>query len=798
MTDNNTNENTNNSIVSYQNNNASSNSALAGNSRQYFDMHNMHEQHAKPGNLVPKLLDKWLLIFITFIVLASAIVPAVWLFTPQNNQAQLLIEVLPVISTLFSDPDDSAKTFAYDNFKNSQSTIILGEQVIQRTADLLRNKPLYISTPREETIKGRIRQVWTNKDISFLSKGNSDLYKTLLDMVKNKQITAVPDKYSSFIFLRVEGKNAYDCRQIAEAIKQSYQEIVLSQMDEEGDKKILALEEELKQITRDLERQQENIFQLTVKYGYADLGKRHEMIINRMEGIQEQLTLALSEKSKLENQVKKLESSIGLPAELPVQTEKSLMEEQSIYIKNDERLNKLNETIIAEEQNLLVAQQNLTPDNPQLSRKKNIIESLTQKAQERRTELVAEFARLKESEKDNRKTDIEDSRQTELEQTKAVFEEQVKYIEMLQQQLKNDNDEAIEIGRLDTLIKQKQNEEAQKQALKEDIQDKIMRLRIESKRPGRVNIDRPVSVFELESKRVKLAGGAAFASLAAGFALAFFLVKMDKSILYPEDIIDQAGLAMIGTTIDANSVKKDNVASYMTMDYQNIRANLKLLNNGAIPQVMVITSPEPAEGKTTLAINLAASLARSDHKVLLIDGDLRKPDIHRIINLPNRTIGLREVVCGVCLFEDAVFENFHPNLDILRACGSTNFDSIQMLSSEGIINFLRRMRDKYDHIVIDTSPVLAAPDALLFAQMADAVVLSSLAGKTTQPALKATLDRLTRLNVKILGNVLASVKDKPGYGYGHNYYDYRYGKDTKRQSKRNYDNIIIDRDSANS
>ncbi|MBN2842715.1 MAG: hypothetical protein JXM68_06465, partial [Sedimentisphaerales bacterium] len=65
-------------------------------------------------------------------------------------------------------------------------------------------------------------------------------------------------------------------------------------------------------------------------------------------------------------------------------------------------------------------------------------------------------------------------------------------------------------------------------------------------------------------------------------------------------------------------------------------------------------------------------------------------------------------------------------------------------------------------------------------------------------ALKATLDRLTRLNVKILGNVLASVKDKPGYGYGHNYYDYRYGKDTKRQSKRNYDNIIIDRDSANS
>ncbi len=780
-------------IITYNSNNTSYNNSAIVPANQYSAP--PQQEQAGGSDFIPKMISKWPLILIIFILLASLLVPAAWLFTPETNKAQILVEVLPMTQIILSDPDDSAKTFSYSSFKNTQAKIMLSEQIIQRTADILRDKQLYIFTPREDGIKAKLKQVWQYKDLQFLSKNETNRYKVIMDMVRNDKITAISDKYSDFIFLSVESRSAKDAKTIAEAIRQSYKEIVLSEMEEEGDKKIVSLEEELKQINRDLERQQENIFQLTVKYGYADLEKRHEMIINRMEGVQEQLTLALSEKSKLENTVKKLENSMNAPVELPEISEKTKTEQMSQYINADERLKKLSETLIAEEQKLLFAKQSLTADNPEITRQEETIEVLNTKVESRRKELKEEFESMLNSEKELQKQDAIASRQTELEQTKAVFDEQVKYIDLLQQQLKDDNDEAIEVGRLDTLIKRKQDEERQKELVQEDIQDKIMKLRIESKRPGRINADRPVSVFDMPSKKVKLAGGAAFGSLAVGLALAFLLVKMDKSILYPEDIIRQAGTAIIGTTVSVSSVKKKDIANYITMDYQNIRANLKLLNGGVIPQILAISSPEPGEGKTTLSINLAASLARSNHRVLLIDGDLRKPDIHRIVNLPGKTVGLNEVASGICIFEDAVYEDYHPNLDVLRACGSTNFDSVQLLSGIGIIEFLQRMTGKYDHIVIDTSPILAAPDALLWARLADAVILSSLSGTTTSTSLKIALERLSKINANVLGNVLANVKDRPGYGYGHNYYDYRYGKDAgKKHKKRNYKNLILDSD----
>ena len=779
----------NNDIITYN----SSNTPY--NNNQIAPVHNrpdLEDIGSGQNDFVPKMINKWPLVMGIFIILAILIVPLVWLFAPTSNKAQILIEVLPVTPIVLSDPDNSATTHAYGSFKNSQAQIMLGERMLQRTADILRDKQLYLFTPAQEGIKAKLQQVWQNKDISFLTRKEINRYDILSEMVKNGKISAISDRNSDFIFLSVETAKANDATVIAEAIRQSYKEVELSQMDEEGDKKIITLEEELKQITRDLERQQENIFQLTVKYGYADLTKRHDMIIDRMQGVQDQLTTALSEKSKLEATVSKLETTIDAPVELPKTSELSLSEQQSQYIKNDERLNSLTQSLIEEEKRILYLQQSLKGDNPEIERQQKIIDSLSEKAETRRSELKEEFTQLTESEKDMQKKEILATRQTELDETKAIFEEQVKYIELLQEQLKEDNDEAIEIGRLDTLIKRKQEEAAQQESIKRSIQDKILKLKIESKRPGRINADMPVSVTMMPSKKMKLVGGAVFACLAVGLGLAFVQVKMDNSILYPEDIIRQAGLAIVGTTVDPSSVKKKEVSQYITMDYQNIRANLKLLNDGIIPQTLCITSAEPGEGKTTLSINLAASLARSNHRVLLIDGDLRKPDIHKIIRLSERTVGLREVASGICIFEDAVFEDYHPNLDILRACGSTNFDTIQLLSGYGLVEFLERMKGKYDHIIIDTSPIMSAPDALLWARLTDAVVLSSLSGKTNSKSLKTTVNRLAKLNVKILGNVLSSVKNKPGYGYGQNYYDYTYGMNNKKTKKRkNSDHLIV-------
>ena len=221
---------------------------------------------------------------------------------------------------------------------------------------------------------------------------------------------------------------------------------------------------------------------------------------------------------------------------------------------------------------------------------------------------------------------------------------------------------------------------------------------------------------------------------------------------------------------------KKSVAQLLVNDYRNIRANLELLNDGVIPARLVIASAEPGEGKTTFSINLATSLSRSGKKVLLIDGDFRNMDIARTMNLPPQVKGFCEVMAGGCTFDDAVYTDPRRGLDILAPNAQNGYDPVQILASPKTKEFLDKLSERYDHIIIDTSPVLAAPDSLLWARMADAVVLCSLAGVTNGPALKETMEKFARIKVKILGNVLNNVQSDAGYGY--------YGYDSDRPSTR--------------
>ena len=747
------------------------------------------------SNIIPKLISKWPIIIIIFILISIVAVPAIMLFSKNTFEAQILIEVLPVTPTILTDPDGSAKTFAYDSYKNTQARKILSESVLQKTAYDLSGMSLQTFTPPEKTTKERLKQVWRYKDLSFLLNPEYDIFNKLQNMINDQKIKAVSDSRSNFIILSVSALSDADAKTIADQIRKSYIEKVVSTIDN-VDKKLNTLRNEMDTLAANIDRKEQIILNDTLKYG-RNLSRRHDMLMARIEGIDEQLITAKEEMNRLDKRVKELKESETETPTLPDSFNQSMTEQQSSYINKDERVKRLNESIMKAEEGLLNAKQYLNEDNPELDKKNNLIKELEEKVKEREEQLISQFNQIVENEKENALKDIQKRKEDELLQATEIYKEQVSYIEKLEEAKIATDEEAKTIGRLEVDIQRKENELSQIKRLHDQISDTINKLLIENERPERIKANGPVAVFNKGNKKMKLLGGAVFASLAAGLAFAFLLVKTDSSLHSPDDIIKQAGLAIVGTTIDTRSVKKKDLTQFMSMDFQNIRANLKLLNGGEIPQKILITSAEPREGKTSLSINLASSLSRSGHRVLLIDGDLRKPDLHRIMNLHGITVGLREVASGICIFEDAVFEEYHPNLDILRACGSTNFDTVQLLSARGISEFLERMENKYDNIIIDSSPVLAAPDALLWARLTDAVVLSSLSGRTTGPALKTTIERLSKLNVRILGNVLASVKSGSGYGQNYYYYDYSYGNNTKTkaQNKNNYRNLIIDTDS---
>jgi capsular exopolysaccharide synthesis family protein len=179
-------------------------------------------------------------------------------------------------------------------------------------------------------------------------------------------------------------------------------------------------------------------------------------------------------------------------------------------------------------------------------------------------------------------------------------------------------------------------------------------------------------------------------------------------------------------------------------------------------RVVMVSSAVGGEGKTTLASHLAASLARAWRKTLLIDGDLRNPAAHVQFGHPLEP-GLSEVLRSEVEQDDAVRPTQLGRLWIMPA-GKVDAHALQALAQEGVGGVFERLKEQYDFIVIDTSPVLPVPDALLLGKHADAVLLSVMRDVSRVPAVWAAHQKLEALGIRTLGTVVIGEKTET---YGH-------------------------------
>ena len=188
-----------------------------------------------------------------------------------------------------------------------------------------------------------------------------------------------------------------------------------------------------------------------------------------------------------------------------------------------------------------------------------------------------------------------------------------------------------------------------------------------------------------------------------------------------------------------------------------------------MPKKLAVSSAGMREGKTTFAVNLATSLAKSGKKVLLIDGDLRKPDIGYMLGILNGSTGLQDVLLGGNP-NDAIHMVASSGLHVLVANPRNLADAYELLTSTMAAEQIEKLSRQYDHLIVDTPPALAFPDALVWAKLTDAVVLVSFAGQTTAPELKEARERFDRIRAHVLGAVLSNVPVyhslyRSGYSY---------------------------------
>ncbi len=201
-------------------------------------------------------------------------------------------------------------------------------------------------------------------------------------------------------------------------------------------------------------------------------------------------------------------------------------------------------------------------------------------------------------------------------------------------------------------------------------------------------------------------------------------------------------------------------------------------HDGDRPKVLVITSPGPREGKTAVTSNLGVALAEVGHKVLVIDGDLRRPRLHEVFGLDN-TLGLSDFLKDrqtplAEAISGAVRETRLAGLWVLPA-GPHTAAAANLLYSPRLPELLKAVRQDYDMVLIDTPPMLQLADARLLGRLADAVVLIIRAGKTTRDAAQAARDRLSGDGIEVLGTILNDWNPRathPGYHSYHRHYPY--------------------------
>jgi len=290
--------------------------------------------------------------------------------------------------------------------------------------------------------------------------------------------------------------------------------------------------------------------------------------------------------------------------------------------------------------------------------------------------------------------------------------------------------------------------------------------------------------------------------LVGGIGLALLREYLDNTVKTPDDVETLARLPSLavvpafGDSVGANKrtgmlkgvsanghekrielVAQHLPKSQMSEAFRALRTALLLSQPERPPQVILVTSALPREGKTTAAANLAVTLAQLGDKTVLVDADLRKPGVGRLLNLgTGKYAGLSSYLAGVSSLDLVTVP--HPQIPNLAAIptGPLPPNPADLLSSHRLSEGIAELRSKYKFVVLDSPPIMAATDAVILSVQTDGVLLVVRSGETPKEAFTRTRDLLTSVKCHLLGVVLNAVDaSAPDYYYSYRYYPYSYG-----------------------
>jgi capsular exopolysaccharide synthesis family protein len=602
---------------------------------------------------------------------------------------------------------------------------------------------------------------------------------------KGSEMTTAPN---NIIILTYRGQIMEECGIVLEAVIASYQDF----LDDAYHKKNRKFKEGIESARADLERQRTNNetrlkeFQEAspMMFKLKDGGNIHQARINSWEEKRSALVARISE---IQARLRELDAAVknGTTKDVVLT---ATPEEKAAMAALDKIMEEQLFPLLVQEKGMI---EDWGPDHPQ-------VRTLRVKI----TMVKDFFDRMKSM-----------RRKGLLDETVQDKDPVVVQIELLRQEL---GEREAQLGSLEKLLHQEYKEAKEMRVL--EIKDEKLRTENASltrvleridERLRDMNLARGggfsaqaisppgIGVKVSPNSFVILFGGAMLGQL-LGCGLAYLADATDVSFRTPDEIRRRLGLQILGhipfrtgegvsagpitlpdgrqTELSPTLPVYHQPGSLEAEAFRAVRTALYFSTHGESQKVIQVTSPNKGDGKSTVAANLALSIAQSGKTVLLIDADFRRPRQHRLFGMSSPT-GLASVLSEDCELIDAIQPTGFPGLSLLP-CGPRPNNPAELLTSPRLEVVFEMLRDRYDYVIVDTPPLLAVTDPCVVAARVDGLLLTIRVSKDGRPAAVRAREMLMPLGVKILGAVVNGVGPSAhgkGYGYEHYHYGYEYG-----------------------
>ncbi len=690
------------------------------------------------GGLTPSwfyhsLRRRWLLALSMSLFLSAIMAVVLYLIFPETNTAQAQYKVASQQLNLINTQLPSSQG-SYEIFKNTQLASIMSPYIL---SDALRED--IANLPMFEGVDNEVKWLQDNLKVSFPRDGEI-LTIALSGPYSEPHLKAVVDAVSS-----------------------SYHQIAISQ---EKNQKSIPLEALRSAWTNLKERIRSRMSE------YQNLAKDAGTSEAYAGGFDPETKFLLSEQQELLKRKTTLKNQLSEAAMLfqvfQQQVNDPAYKEQMIdqALEADPNIAQMkNEAMVLDMQIRQLQSTVRGGSSAQVRRLISQRDSLNQQISLTREEMKAAYSGQNQNEPDP---------QLKAESTRFQIVQAMKgrEIQAAEERLAEIQEELILKAENNTDLMIRLSEIEQLSSIENAIASKIQSLEVERNAPDRIigvglNTGDQPATAETSYGRNQLAriaisslGGLTVFGLTC-FGIAY-MEFVNRRLNGPDQLDEGLGIRVIGTLPGLSGRKKLNpkhpIVAQLSESIDTVRTGLMHESTAKRRQVVMVTSPNTGDGRTTVASQLAASLARAGRRTLLLDGDLRHPALHTLFNLPLED-GISEVLRAEAEVQDVVRPTEAEGLWVMTA-GYCDSDATQALATDQVETIFDKLRADFDFIIIDGAPVIGLPDALLFGQHCDGAILSVLRDHTSVPSIHSASEALKTVGVRMLGSVVNGVKCK--------------------------------------